>query len=171
MLILDPNKDGETHINIYSRGVTGLGRRLSNFAHTPFTISDGTFASVEGYWYWLLTNHENRNILKGLYGYEAKKEGRKLVDKEFPIEEYDKNKFKHDIERALRAKLKNHSDLLESFIESTLPFSHYYVYNTRIVVPDSEINTWLVVTWEKLREEFKEKHEKDQKRQEYLGNK
>jgi hypothetical protein len=51
---IKPSEDGVTHINVYSRGNTELGRLLSNFAHTPFSHPEfGEFASVEGFWYWL----------------------------------------------------------------------------------------------------------------------
>lgn len=50
----DPKMDGVTHINIYSKGKTQLGRVASNFAYFPFEIpNDGRFSSVEGYWHWL----------------------------------------------------------------------------------------------------------------------
>jgi hypothetical protein len=45
---IKPSEDGVTHINVYSRGNTELGRLLSNFAHTPFSHPEfGEFASVE----------------------------------------------------------------------------------------------------------------------------
>lgn len=31
-----PDNDGITHINLYSKSRTVLGRQLSNFAHSPF---------------------------------------------------------------------------------------------------------------------------------------
>ena len=46
-----PAEDGITHVNVYSRGLTTLGRWLSNFAHCPIETEDGPFASIEGYWY------------------------------------------------------------------------------------------------------------------------
>ncbi len=69
-------EDGITHINIYSKGKTELGRLMSNFALSPFSVPQhGEFKSIEGYWYWLSTGDES---LRDLYGYEAKKAGRKL---------------------------------------------------------------------------------------------
>ena len=52
-MILTPQNDGITHINVYSKGKTTLGRWLTNFAHTPIDTIDGHFESIEGYWYWL----------------------------------------------------------------------------------------------------------------------
>ena len=46
--------DGVTHINVYSKGATALGRALSNFARIPVVVvPNGRFESVEAYWYWL----------------------------------------------------------------------------------------------------------------------
>ena len=46
--------DGITHINVYSKGATALGRALSNFARIPvMVVPNGRFESVEAYWYWL----------------------------------------------------------------------------------------------------------------------
>ena len=50
-----PEDDGRTHVNVYSRGRTSLGRDLSNFAHLPFELDGLAFASVEGFWFWLVT--------------------------------------------------------------------------------------------------------------------
>jgi len=36
--MINPEEDGITHINIYSKGKTDLGRMLSNFAKLPFIL-------------------------------------------------------------------------------------------------------------------------------------
>lgn len=66
--------DGITHINVYSKGKTELGRLLSNFSHTPFYGNDILFNSVEGWWQWFTTGKEY-DYLKYLYGFKAKKRG------------------------------------------------------------------------------------------------
>lgn len=71
--MIDPNEDGISHINVYSKGRTGIGRFLSNFTFYPIHTVDGEFHSIEGYWYWL-TCRDDR--LRYLHGYEAKKLGR-----------------------------------------------------------------------------------------------
>ena len=44
--------DGMTHINVYSKGKTEIGRWLSNFAYSPIDLgNEGYFSSIEGYWY------------------------------------------------------------------------------------------------------------------------
>ena len=76
---LDPKEDGVSHINVWSRGTTDLGRDLSNFAHTPFVHPRyGPFQSVEGFWYWLSTGQKEIK-LRHLWGYLAKEEGKVKV--------------------------------------------------------------------------------------------
>lgn len=65
--------DGETHINIYSRGATEIGRWLSNFSYSPIVTEDGSFNSIEGYWYWIQTHNDS---LRSLHGFSAKKIGK-----------------------------------------------------------------------------------------------
>jgi hypothetical protein len=62
-VIYKSKDDGITHINIYSKGKTELGRWLSNFTYHPIETEDGKFDSVEGYW---VINHID-NIRQ--YGY------------------------------------------------------------------------------------------------------
>jgi len=65
--MLDSKMDGVTHINIYSKGKTKLGRLLTNFAHTPFTHAEyGQFASVEGFWYWIRDGKDSHNMSRTL---------------------------------------------------------------------------------------------------------
>ena len=47
--MINPQNDGVDHINIYSKGLTELGRFLSNFEHILITTEDGDFNSIEGY--------------------------------------------------------------------------------------------------------------------------
>lgn len=135
--------DGKTHLNVYSRGATPLGKLLSNFAHTPFTLDDhGTFASVEGYWYWLSTKDER---LRHLHGFAAKKLGREVRTQVA----YDPT-FKTKINKAIRAKLDQHPPIVALLRQSTLPFVHYYV--TKGKVQDrTEESQWMLDIYEEYR--------------------
>lgn len=75
--MLKPDEDGVTHINIYSKGKTEIGRWASNFQYAPIVIDDGHFDSVEGYFYWLGTRNAQ---LRFLSGFAAKKLGRESPD-------------------------------------------------------------------------------------------
>ncbi len=128
-IVYDPKDDGVTHINIYSRGKTDLGKALSNFAHSPFHHPiHGYFASIEGFWYWLSTGGK-RNELRALYGYQAKEAGR-VVREEMKkmgglVEVKD---FKAQIKKAILCKIEQNQKLKEDLKASTLPLTHYYVW-------------------------------------------
>lgn len=131
---MNPELDGVDHINVYSKGKTELGRLLSNFAHTPFECTDGKFESVEGYWYWLLTDpgEPRRDELKRAYGFKAKQIGRELLAKDWP-DQRDLFEFRENIFKAIYAKVRQH-DLLGNLLkDSALPFYHYYVYGSKVV--------------------------------------
>ncbi len=128
--MINPNDDGITHINCYSKGKTELGRLLSNFAHTPFTCEDGTFASIEGYWYWLgLETHPMRSRLKVLYGYQAKEVGRAMRGNDYP----EIPNFQEKVWAAVRCKINQTHKLKRLLNESTLPLVHYYEYEGKVV--------------------------------------
>lgn len=112
--------DGKTHINVYSKGATWLGRKLSNFAHTPFEHpEDGRFESVEGYWYWLGCKDER---LRDAVGFEAKALGRELGAPDW----IDTKEFRRKIKMALRAKIEQHGKIRAELACSSLPLKHYY---------------------------------------------
>lgn len=141
-IIFNPEEDGVTHINVYSKGKTPLGRSLSNFAHTPFEHpEDGFFSSVEGYWYWLSTGSV-RNEFRGLYGYKAKETG-KLIREEIErngglaiIEDFDAR-----IKKAILCKIEQNEELRKTLKSSDLPLTHYYTWgdppNVKITYPES----------------------------------
>lgn len=140
-------KDGEDHINIYSKGETELGRWLSNFTYAPFIHPyDGEFKSVEGYWYYDLTGDEK---LTELYGYQAKKYGQSILEGD----EWEVNKTY--IKLAIICKLTQNgkTGMLGKFIDSTLPFRHYYKFGDKIVEPEQ--GKWVVEFFEDLRKLLK----------------
>jgi hypothetical protein len=148
--VIDPSEDGVTHINIYSKGRTELGRLLSNFAHTPTDTVDGRFESLEGYWYWLLIGDgTEREELKKLHGFAAKKRGKELAKRDYTYEYGEQIKFKEKFEAALFRKIEQHGELNRLFYESTLPFKHYYVYPNKIVEPYE--SQWILDYLEELR--------------------
>lgn len=113
-----PKDDGVTHINIYSKGSTALGRMLSNFAHTPFIFEGLEYASVEGLWYYLKTGLKYHH-LRDLHGFVAKSEGKKYAS------EYLEG-FNEKILEGIRCKLRAHRDILDLLAKSDLPLTHYY---------------------------------------------
>jgi len=122
-----PAWEGVSHINAYSKAQTWIGRLLSNFAHTPFRLDeDGEFASIEGYWYWLSCPSDKRDILRSLYGAEAKRQGRALRGRDWP----QRPGFERLISIAILEKVRSNAGVREALQESgELPILHYYVHD------------------------------------------
>ncbi len=146
-------EDGSTHINIYTKGNTELGRSLSHFAYTPFTHPYfGPFNCMEGFWYFM-RNGRTDDSLRYLTGMRVKLQGRSVRSQWYPD-------FKQDILAANYCKVMQHEKIKKTLIESTLPFDHYYIFSARNAkASDILINPrdsdWLVKGWEELREAVK----------------
>lgn len=127
----DPSDDGVTHINVWSKGRTELGRLLSNFAHTPFKHPEyGYFASVEAFWYWLSLGQTN-NELRGLYGYQSKQAGKLIREEVLKHSKLPRvEDFEAKIKKAILCKIEQNEGLAELLRVSELPLSHYYVWGT-----------------------------------------
>lgn len=135
--------DGVDHINVYSKGATQLGRLLSNFAHTPFTGGNREFASVEGWWHWYCTGKKFHH-LADLYGFKAKQEGKKYERVQVPDRKVLFSVYKRKIEC--------NDNIRRMLVESTLPFTHYYVYGGKVVQTDWE---WTGSLWNEVRDHFR----------------
>lgn len=123
---IEIEEDGITHINCYSQSKCELGRALSNFALAPFDMEPfGRFCSIEGLWYWLGTDHVDKNNLRRLAGFNAKRLGRELKSVDYPqVVDFEKH-----IKNACLAKLEQNPRLKELLLNSSLPLTHYYVFN------------------------------------------
>lgn len=143
----DPSDDGFTHLNIYSKANTKLGRDLSNFAYYPFTLEPyGRFASVEGFWYWYLTGQKHDD-LRTLSGSKAKKVGQGYNgDREESVLSEETIGVMQD---AMVAKVMQHPELSDRLKNSTLPFTHYYVYGGKVVMVQG--SEWFNDTFENIR--------------------
>lgn len=145
--MFDVNKDGIDHINVYSQGKTVLGVFLSNWYRYPIVLDDlGRFESVEGLWYYL-SRLDDR--LKRMSGFAAKSLGKSLPIKQMLPD----SEFKSIIKQAIKTKVGG-SPQYFSFVNSTLPFTHYYVFGGKQVDAG---NKWIIEYLEELRGEFKEK--------------
>lgn len=145
--MFNPNEDGVTHINCYSKGKTELGRLLSNFADSGFTTpTDGYFRSVESYWYWLSAEPTpEREQLRMLYGFQAKQLGRTLKAADYPIGSV----FTDKIKLACQLKINNNLRLKNLLRASTLPLVHYYDYGGKVVYDGK--SDWVWRHYEELR--------------------
>lgn len=147
-----PANEGVDHINAYSKSRLLLGRTLSNFAHTPFTlVEDGTFASIEAYWYWLSVPAPQNERLRPLYGFEAKRTGRGLRGADWPTTPT----FRYKVCSALYAKVVQTPTLAEALASSVLPITHYYVVDGRVIEPEG--GGWVWEYYEAIRDAYHER--------------
>ena len=148
--MINPEEDGITHINIYSKGKTDLGRMLSNFAKFPIETVDGKFMSVEGYWYWLsIEACKEREQLRNCYGFWAKKTGEEILKAKSKAFDSD---FESKILQAIWYKFKRQSELILPQYRD-LPFEHYYNYGGKIVDVKGKYQ-WMIDGISKMREEL-----------------
>ena len=139
--------DGKEFINIYSKGATVLGRMLSHFEKSPFTHPVyGHFNCMEGYWHYVGGNVKDER-LHTAEGYIAKKIGSKIK------KDYLAN-FQDLIMEGNRLKIENNPRLKQLFIESKLPFCHYYVADNGWVI-QPKAQEWLCKGFEKLRNDMR----------------
>jgi hypothetical protein len=150
---LNPDEDGVTHVNIYSQGKTEIGRFLSNFAAVPFdTVEDGSFKSVEGYWYWLCTpeTESRREELRWLSGFDAKKLGRELRADDWRRDAA----FVKKITDAIEFKLVSNAGACDALADTgDLPLVHYYNYKGKVVEPKDGkwVIDWMYVLRDRVR--------------------
>lgn len=143
-------EDGVTHINVYSKALTALGRWLTNFSLSPFHHPvHGYFASVEAAWYYGSTGFQHES-LRTLHGFQAKQEGRK-----YEKVDIDPTAFAQFIKTCIRAKLIAHPEMLTLLIDSELPLVHYYVYGGKVVPAGYD---WIMLYLEDIRSACKQKN-------------
>ncbi len=126
---IDVKKDGISYINMYSKANTAFGRMLSNFYPCTIHTEDGTFRSVEAYWYYLsLPASVNRDSIRRLYGYQAKKKGRELRAEAGEANLLFDDRFEEKILSAIRQKVQANASLFKKEYRN-LPIIHYYVFD------------------------------------------
>lgn len=146
-----PADDGKTHINVYSKGKTELGRKLSNFSRYGFKHPDfGSFDSVEGFWYWYATGCKY-DIFRSSSGIEAKRLGQDLP-------RVQQDDFETRVKEAIFCKVIQNPELCVLLRNSELPFVHYYYYGdpdqAPKVIPLKKYD-WMMDELEEIREILK----------------
>lgn len=134
-MLIDPKYDGITHINIYSKGNTALGKMLSNFTKCPIMTEDGQFMSVEGYWYFLSISETEakRELLRTTYGFRAKQLGKEiLIETNNGKNSRFDPRFEEKILNAIWYKFQRNAYLLNAD-NKDLPFAHYYNYGGKVI--------------------------------------
>lgn len=152
--------DGITHINVYSKSKSPLGRLLSNFAYTPVTIDSLLFESIESWWYWTKMNRINEASLFPLFSPEQLDEIRIKVGPD--AKEYFRAYFKDDsssfsptkeeLKKAYLSKLEHHPHIKELLLKNHLPLAHYYMMWDKQINADSTL--WTAQLWEEIKKEL-----------------
>ena len=137
--------DGITHINVYSKGKTELGRLLSNFAHTPFKYNNEIFQSVESYWYYSKTGNLD---FKDLIGYKAKE----CYRNKYPKNYKGSNPSKEQLKEIYKLKLQHHPNIKKLLLQNNLPLAHYYIMDGKQI--DANEFLWTVKLWEEIKDEL-----------------
>ena len=111
-------------LNVYSRSDEEIGRLMSNFPNTPFTLDDIEYAGVESFYVYLLTTDEGkREKFRKLYGPVVKRMGKKFRSTRtcYRGEWFDLGSETHIslIKRAIRAKLDAHSEIAKAFVATS----------------------------------------------------
>jgi predicted NAD-dependent protein-ADP-ribosyltransferase YbiA (DUF1768 family) len=152
--------DGITHINVYSKSKSPLGRLISNFAYTPVTIDSLLFESIESWWYWTKMKRINEASLFSLFSQEQLDEIRIKVGAD--AKEYFRAYFKDDsssysptkeeLKKAYLAKLDHHPNIKDLLLKNHLPLAHYYMMWDKQVNADSTL--WTAQLWEEIKKEL-----------------
>jgi hypothetical protein len=149
-MYFDPKEEGITHINIYSKAQSPLGRYMSNFDRCHITISIGDFASIEGLIFYLGSFNEK---LRDVSGANAKALGN-IVDRNIRLPE---DVFRRFVVEAMEHKVDANGHLRHLLETCDLPFTHYYVYgNKKVEVQGWD---WQVQEWDKIRKRLREDYE------------
>lgn len=151
--MIDPNNDGVTHINIYSKAKTELGRFLSNFADCNVETEDGRFRTIEGYWYWLglKLGTPDREQLRVTNGFDSKFIGRIMRSPDWN----DQPDFQRKILNAIATKILSNVEMKKALRQSTLPLVHYYVYGAKVI--EVKDGLWIISFLEFLRQDLNER--------------
>ena len=144
-MIYDPREDGITHINIYSKANTQLGRYMSNWTKDYINTELGEFDSIEGLIYYMGSFDPK---LRRLSGFEAKEYGEK-VDRGIRL---PTDIFRGIIVGAMENKVLGNNHLHSLLKASTLPLTHYYTYGNKVIeIPKWQ---WQVAEWDIIRKEI-----------------
>ena len=148
-LKFNPMEDGVTHINIYSRGDTELGRMLSHFYNASIDHPEfGSFANMECFWHYLSRGCKHEK-LRNMPAFKVKQ-----LSKELP--KVVRDDFMEQIKIANELKILQHPNIMHVLCDSSLPFEHYYTFGSPPIVRRPNEAQKLIDIMESIRTKFKE---------------
>lgn len=137
-------QDGLTHINIDRLAHTQLGVMLTHTHRAPFKHPQfGEFLSVEGYIGFIRSGGRNA-LHRDTFGMNA----RHLSQNQEMIFVQG---FREFVMEANYLKIMQSPELKELFVQSELPFDHYYVVEKEDRIDRPHNATWLIAGFENLR--------------------
>lgn len=150
-MTIEVQLDGLTHINIYSKGRTSLGRALTNMCLFTFEYNSLTFHSVEQAWHYFKFININEVVAKAIMNmddaYTIKKYA-KPYNNEATALYVQSQEFRSLIKDVICTRLNSDNDLQLQLRNSHLPFEHYYSFGNDItgykVVDESDKYDWLI---------------------------
>jgi hypothetical protein len=121
--------DGVTHINVYSKGKTALGRALSIGAYSPFNHPVyGRFDSIQGFWYWLALGQTN-DRLRSFHSLSRPEDFKMSQTETNILREVRKlSLFEAEVKKAILCKIEQTPSLSDALKDSKLPLTHYTVW-------------------------------------------
>ena len=133
---------GATPLNVWSRSDEEIGRLLSNFAHTPFSLDGVDYASVEGFYVSILitSSEARKHKTQRLWGLRAKQEMPRFKPAAFHYHGrtigLGSDEHHALVKRAIGAKLKAHPEIARQFVATRpRPIAHETGYPPK---PDEE---------------------------------
>lgn len=144
--------DGISHCNVYTKGLTKLGRGMSNLSDANIDHPRyGLFRTLEGLWYFLKSGMTD-DWFRLMSGYDCRKRGKTITT-------VWNNNFHRDFKIGIVLKILASDELREDLKASTLPFVHYYYYGKtpdkmKLVVPKG--HEWQMEFWDSMRRQLKE---------------
>jgi predicted NAD-dependent protein-ADP-ribosyltransferase YbiA (DUF1768 family) len=108
-------------LNIWSRSDEEIGRLMSNFAYTPFTLDGVEYASIEAFYASVLNQQSGakREKVRRMWGVRAKHEIPRIKPEwiEYQGEKFATGSGQHHnlVKEAIRAKLAAHPRIAQAF--------------------------------------------------------
>jgi hypothetical protein len=139
--MIDPKEDGKTHINIWAKGATFIGKFLAPRTLCELNMPEGRFLCVAAYQYHLTCKEDSR--LNRVHDWETELLATQLSPlpkkQQLPAAE-----LQTKIKKALDQKLKWSEYWMEEFTESELPFLYYHFDTEGNVIDESKKYRWLL---------------------------
>jgi hypothetical protein len=149
---LKSQDDGVTHLNVYTKGNTVLGRIMSNLYTANIDHPRyGRFRTLEGLWYYLKTGLKDDNF-RLIDGWSCRKHGKGM-------EVVWNNNFQRDFKIGIVLKILANQELKILLTASTLPFVHYYFWGNspdkmKLMLPRG--HEWQMDFWDSMRRQLQE---------------